>query len=156
MSLTMSIRRKPQEVALGRLDQVQQAARTGADRCRQGASAAADRFAPAAQQSRDMAVERVLVLREWGAPRLMRAARYVETELSPRVSMFLTDMAHRVEPPQPQRRRRNALMVMTGAIAALGAAGVVMTRQRTMHEGHGDETADAMTVSGTDEVRSPH
>ncbi|WP_037559490.1 hypothetical protein [Spirillospora albida] len=152
----MSIRRKPQEVALGRLDQVQQVARTGADRARQGASVAADRLAPAAQQSREMAAERVLVLREWSAPRLMQAARYVETELSPRVSLFLTDMAHRVEPPQPQRRRRNTLMAMTGAIAALGAAGVVMTRQRVMNENDGDGTDDAMTVSGTDEVRSPH
>ncbi|WP_157430337.1 hypothetical protein [Actinomadura macra] len=122
---------------------------------RQRASVAAERIGPAA-------ASRVLVARGWGAPRLRQAARYVETGLAPRVSAFLSDVAHRVEPPRPERPRRGAVMAMVGAVAAIGVAGAVMTRRSNVI-GSGDQdeatSADSMTVSGSDvdgQVRSSH
>ncbi|TDD93427.1 hypothetical protein [Actinomadura rubrisoli] len=154
------IRRKPQEEVLTRLGRAQEAARHGAEVCRQSASAAAERIGP-------VATERVLAARGWGAPRLRQAAGYVETGLAPRVSTFLSDVAHRVEPPKANRPRRAPLMAMMGAVAALGVAGVVMTRRSAMRDIAGDSggrdgsatSADSMTVSGTDadgQVHSPH
>ncbi|MBE1532422.1 hypothetical protein [Actinomadura algeriensis] len=130
----------------------------GAETCRRQATTAADRFMPAAN-------ERVLVARGWGAPRLRRAARYVETGLAPRVSTFMNDMAHKVEPPRRNRPSTVLLMGMAGAVLAAGAAGVVMTRRGADHEmtGGSEEgeatSADSMTVSGADvdgQVHSPH
>ncbi|MFV2177972.1 hypothetical protein ACFHW2_31185 [Actinomadura sp. LOL_016] len=126
--------------------------------CRRQATTATDRFMPAAS-------ERVLVARGWSAPRLRRAARYVETGLAPRVSTFMNDMAHKVEPPRRNRPSTVVLMAMTGAVVAAGAAGVVMTRRgavRDMSDGseEGEATsADSMTVSGADvdgQVHSTH
>ncbi|MFD0899499.1 hypothetical protein [Actinomadura sediminis] len=119
---------------------------------------AADRFMPAAN-------ERVMTARGWSAPRLRRAARYVETGLAPRVSTFMNDMAHRVEPPRRNRPSTVMVMAMTGAALAAGAAGVVMTRRSADREmaGRSDDgeatSADSMTVSGADvdgQVHSPH
>ncbi|OLT32466.1 hypothetical protein BJF79_35985 [Actinomadura sp. CNU-125] len=135
-----------------------QAAMQGAETCRRQATVAADRFMPAAS-------ERVLVARGWSAPRLRRAARYVETGIAPRVSTFMNDMAHKVEPPRRNRPSTVVMMAMTGAVVAAGAAGVVMTRRgagREMAGGseEGEATsADSMTVSGADvdgQVHSPH
>ncbi|TDB86831.1 hypothetical protein E1264_16590 [Actinomadura sp. KC216] len=156
----MSIRRKPQEDGLTRFGRVQETARQGADMCRQGASSAAERIVP-------VAGERVMVVRGWSAPRLRQAARYVETGLAPRVSMFLSDVAHRMEPPKRTRPGRGALMTMMGVVAAVGVAGAVATRRgviRDLTKGSGDHvgdatSADSMTVSGADvdgQVDSPH
>lgn len=158
MSLMISFRGKPQEEVRTRLGRAQEAARQGAEMCRQGASSAAERIAPAAG-------ERVMLVRGWSAPRLRRAARYVETGLAPRVSTFLSGLAHRVEPPRRSRPGRGALMAMLGAVTAVGVAGAVATRRGVIRdlaggsgERAGDATsADAMTVSGSDgQVRSPH
>ncbi|TDC55339.1 hypothetical protein E1281_12920 [Actinomadura sp. KC345] len=160
MSLKISIRRKPQEEALTRFGRVQEMARQGVDSCRQGASSAAERIRPAADG-------RVMVVRGWSAPRLRQAARYVETGLAPRVSMFLTDTAHRVEPPKKTKSGRGALMAMMGVVAAVGVAGVVATRRDTIRDltkGSGEQageatSADSMTVTGADvdgQVHSPH
>lgn len=159
MSLMISIRRKPQEDVRTGLARAQEAARQGAEMCRQSASSAAERIGPAAG-------ERMMVVRGWSAPRIRRAARYVETGLAPRVSTFLGGVAHRVEPPRPSGPGRGALMAMMGAVAAVGVAGAVATRRGVMRdltrgsgEHEGDATsADAMTVSGSDvdgQVRSP-
>ncbi|WP_344902969.1 hypothetical protein [Actinomadura meridiana] len=153
----ISIRRKPQEQVRTRFTRAQEAARQGAEMCRNGASSAADRIVP-------VAGERVMVVRGWSAPRLRRAARYVETGLAPRVSTFLSDVAHRVEPPKRSRPGRGALMAMMGVVAAVGVAGAVATRRGGLAKGSGDDvgdatSADSMTVSGTDvdgQVQSPH
>ncbi|TDD74104.1 hypothetical protein E1293_30015 [Actinomadura darangshiensis] len=160
MSLMINIRRKPQDEVRTRFGRVQEAARQGADVCRQGASGAAGRIAP-------MAGERVMVVRGWSAPRLRQAARFVETGIAPRVSMFLSDAAHRVEPPQQAKPGRGALMAMMGVLAAVSVAGAVATRRgviRDLTKGSGEHvddatSADSMTVTGADadgQVHSPH
>ncbi|MFA1549626.1 hypothetical protein [Actinomadura chokoriensis] len=156
----ISIRRKPQDEVLSRFGRVQDAARHGADVCRQGASNAAERIAPAAE-------ERLMLVRGWSAPRLRRAARYVESGIAPRVSTFLSDVAGRVEPPKRGGPGRGALMAMMGVVTAVGVAGVVATRRgviRDMTKGSGEHredatSADSMTVSGADvdgQVHSSH
>ncbi|MEV4675828.1 MULTISPECIES: hypothetical protein [Actinomadura] len=108
-----------------------------------------------------------MLVRGWSAPRLRRAARYVESGLAPRVSTFLSDVAGRVEPPRRSGPGRGTLMAMMGAVAVVGAAGVVATRRgviRDMTKGSGEHvedatSADSMTVSGADvdgQVHSPH
>ena len=160
MSLMISMRRKPQDEVFTRFGRVQEAARQGVEACRQGASSAAERMAPAAE-------ERLMLVRGWSAPRLRRAARYVESGLAPRVSTFLSDVAGRVEPPKRSGPGRGTLMAMMGVVAAVGAAGAVATRRgviRDMTRGSGDHaedatSADSMTVSGADvdgQVHSPH
>lgn len=159
MSLMISIRRKPQEAGLTRFHRAREAARQGVEMCRQSATTAAERIGPAAG-------ERIMVVRGWSAPRLRRAARYVETGLAPRVSMFLSDAAHKVEPPKREKPGRGALMAMLGAVMAVGVAGAIATRRGSLRdmtggsgEHAGDSTsADAMTVSGADvdgQVHSP-
>ena len=160
MSLMISIRRKPQEAGLTRFHRAREAARQGVEMCRQSATTAAERIGPAAG-------ERIMVVRGWSAPRLRRAARYVETGLAPRVSTFLSDVAHRVEPPKPTRSGRGPLMAMMGVVTAVGVAGVVATRRgviRDLTKGTGEHaedatSADSMTVTGADvdgQVHSPH
>ncbi|HEX2313386.1 MAG TPA: hypothetical protein VHJ17_06640 [Thermomonospora sp.] len=127
----ITVRRKPQvRIDTSRLARMQEAAR-------QGATGAAGRIGPAAQRSREYAAGRMLDARGWSAPRLERAAGYVEQRLAPRVSSFLTDTAHRIEPPKPPNRARNAGLVMLATVAALGAAGAAMTRRNVdqpLHE----------------------
>ncbi|RFS87004.1 hypothetical protein D0T12_01745 [Actinomadura spongiicola] len=156
----INIRRKPPEDVRSPIGRAQDAARQGAELCRQGASSAAERIMP-------VAGERVMIVRGWSAPRLQRAARYVETGLAPRVSSFLSDVAHRVEPPKPAKPGRGGLMTMMGVVAAVGVAGAVATRRgalRDLTKGSDEHAADAtsadsMTVSGSDvdgQVQSPH
>ncbi|XRQ09345.1 hypothetical protein ACN3XK_00070 [Actinomadura welshii] len=156
----ISIRRKPQEEVLTRFGRAQMAARQGVESARQGATNAAERIRPAAD-------ERLMIVRGWSAPRLRQAARYVETGLAPRVSMFLSDAAHRVEPPKKAKARRGAFMTMMGVVTAVGVAGVVATRRgaiRDLAKGSGEHagdatSADSMTVTGADvdgQVHSPH
>ncbi|MBO2453480.1 hypothetical protein J4573_40755 [Actinomadura barringtoniae] len=99
---------------------------------RSGASSAAERIAPAASRSREIAGDRIMVARGWGAPRLEQASRYVESGLAPRVSSFLSGMADRVEPPKPRHRGRNAVLMLLAAVAAVGVAGAVATRRSNM------------------------
>ncbi|MUN41237.1 hypothetical protein [Actinomadura litoris] len=143
----ISTRRKPREQVRTRLGRTQEAARHGAEIALRRASVTADRIRP-------VAAERVLVARGWGAPRIRRAAQYVETGLAPRVSSFLSGVAHRVEPPGRDRPRRGAVVALVGAVAAVGVAGAVVTR-RSVTGGSDDASeeatsADSMTVSGAD------
>ncbi|WP_146087489.1 hypothetical protein [Thermomonospora echinospora] len=119
----ISVRRRPQvSIDTSRLRHMQEVAR-------QGALTAADRLGPAAQRSRVYATERVMDARSWSAPQLERAAGYVEHDLAPRVSSFLTGTAHRIEPPKRTPRTRNAALAMLGAVAALGLAGAAAARR---------------------------
>jgi hypothetical protein len=124
VSLMIRVRRKPHfEVATSQLHRIQ-------DACRQGVTSAAGRIGPTAQRSRAMAVDRVQLAREWGAPRLEHAADYVEGDLAPRVSGFLTGTAHRLRPPQPAtNRNRNVTLAMLGTVAVVGVTGAMMSRR---------------------------
>jgi hypothetical protein len=66
--------------------------------------------------------------------------------------MFLTDVAHRVEPPKPARSGRNAVLVMTAAVTAVGVAGVVLTRrsnvQRLVEEEITEPESEQATADG--------
>jgi hypothetical protein len=129
VSPLISVRRKV-EIDTSRLRRMQEMARLGA-------AGAAERIGPAAQRSRDQArdyaFERMMDARGWGAPRLERAAGYVEYDLAPKVGSFLTDTAHRIEPPKQANRSRNAALVMLGAVAALGLAGAAAARRSSTH-----------------------
>ncbi|MEW2356065.1 hypothetical protein [Spirillospora sp. NPDC029432] len=116
--------------------------------CRQGASGAAERIGPAAQRTRDMAAERMLMARGWGAPRLHQASRYVEGELGPRMGSMLSDAARRVEPPKPEKQGRNFAVTALAAVMAVGLAGALLTRRgnaRSSHEATETERAEVRT-----------
>jgi hypothetical protein len=116
--------------------------------CRQGTSGAAERIMPAAQHTRDVAADRLLVARGWGAPRLFKAARFVEGELGPRVGSMLSNAAHRVQPPKPAPRSRNAAMTTLVAVMAVGLAGAAMTRRggtRPSHDAAESERTEVHT-----------
>ncbi|WP_153533257.1 hypothetical protein [Actinomadura macrotermitis] len=149
-------RRKPQDEMISKVGRMQEACRHGAEYARQGASTAAERMGPTAQQTREAAMERMLQAREWSAPRLEQAARYVESDLAPRVSSFLDETAHRVEPPQTSRRSRKGVMMMLAAVAALGVAGVVMTRRSGKTDPFFDEPLPEKTAAESDgKVQQP-
>ncbi|WP_157431941.1 hypothetical protein [Actinomadura hibisca] len=130
----MSIGRKPQDEALSRLSRAQDAYRQGFEACRSGVGLAAERIGPAAQHTREVAAERTLAARGWSAPRLEHAAHYVEADLAPQVSTFLTDVAQRVEPEPPPQRGRKAMLGMMVAVAALGVAGLMAVRRSNTQE----------------------
>ncbi|MCP2340643.1 hypothetical protein [Actinomadura rupiterrae] len=157
MSLKMSIRRKPRQDVGSRLDRAQVAFRQGLSACRGGASVAAERIGPAARQSRVVAAERVLAARGWSAPRLKQAARYVETDLGPRVSSMLSDTAHRVEPPRRRRRARSVMVAMLAGATAACVAGVVLTRRnaaQTVQMMTDESTAEPADAQHADHVPS--
>ncbi|MBC6457176.1 hypothetical protein [Actinomadura sp. HBU206391] len=96
---------------------------------KEGAYRAKERLGPTTQAARVIAAERMLEAREWSAPRLVRAAHYVETELGPRVGTLLAKAADKVEPPRRQRQRRNTAMKTLVAASAIGAVGAVVSRR---------------------------
>jgi hypothetical protein len=96
---------------------------------REGAYRAKERLGPTTQVAREIATERMLDAREWSAPRLVRAAHYVETELGPRVGTLLAKAADKVEPPRRQRQKRNTAMITLAAAGAIGAVGAVVSRR---------------------------
>lgn len=145
MSLKMSIRRKPRQNADSRFGRSQVMFRQGLTACRGGASTARERMGPAAQQGREMAGERVMAFRAWSAPRLRRAARYVESDLGPKVSTVLSDTARQVEPPRPRRRARSVMVALMAGAAAACVVGVVLTRRNAA------QTAHMMTDESTKE-----
>lgn len=99
---------------------------------RRSASHAKGRIVPVTRHAREVAAYRLLDAREWSAPRLERAADYVETELGPRVGSLLTRTARKVEPSRPSHRSRNATLMMLAAIGLAGVLGALMTRRNAM------------------------
>ncbi|RFU38784.1 hypothetical protein DZF91_25865 [Actinomadura logoneensis] len=140
------------------LGRTQTAMRQGLSAARDGASAAKERMGPAAQQSREMAAARMLALRGWSAPVLRQAAKYVETDLSPKMSSMLAQTADRVEPPRPARRGRKAVVALLAGVTAAGVAGAVLTRRNAAQEAEmmsDESTSDkADSESADDQVRS--
>jgi hypothetical protein len=99
----------------------------------------ADRFGPSAQHAREMAAQRMMGAREWSAPQLHRAARYVEEDLGPRVGSMLTAGARRIEPARTGRRTRNIVIGLCAVAGVAVVAGVLATRWNAMHGmGEGD------------------
>ncbi|WP_018654273.1 hypothetical protein [Actinomadura flavalba] len=124
MSLKNTVSRKRKGETRYQFDRAQDVARSGVEAARQGASTAAERIGPAAQQTRVATADGILAAREWSAPRLERAAKYVESDLAPKVSAVLSDTAQRVEPPKPRRGRKFALTALV-AVALVGIASVI-------------------------------
>lgn len=143
MSRKSTIRMKPQlDLTTEKLHQLQQ-------RAQDGVSLAAGRVAPVAQQARELAAERVLLAREWSAPRLDLAARFVESELGPRVGSLLSQTARRIEPPKPTHKARNAALLGAAGAAGVGVAGALAMRRRGAQEHNGAQSA-AESLSGSD------
>jgi hypothetical protein len=119
---------------------------------KEGAYRAKERIGPTTQVAREIAADRMLDAREWSAPRLARAAHYVETELGPRVGTLLTRAADKVAPPRRQRQRRNTAMMTLMAAGAIGAVGAMVSRRiPTNSPKHtGDMEPSPMTEPSTD------
>lgn len=84
-----------------------------------------------------MATARMLAARGWTAPQLSRAAgyvdmlaHYIDRSMAPRVSGWLNETAHWVEPPRPSHRARNVALGLIGVAMAAGMAGMAATRRR--------------------------
>jgi hypothetical protein len=149
----MHIRRKPQiGVKLGRLHRMQEQAQ-------HGVSYAADRIGPASQHAREVAEESLLDAREWSAPQLERVAKYVESDLGPRVSAFLSSTARRVEPVRTSHRSRNVALAMMGLVSLVGAVCVIATRRNGMLAMEPDNLAEPTPLekerSANGQVRMP-
>ncbi|MFI0356531.1 hypothetical protein [Actinomadura sp. 9N407] len=104
---------------------------------------------PAAQRGRDAAADRLLVARGWGAPRLLRASRFVEGELGPRVGSMLSDAARRVEPPKTDGQRRNVAMTTLVGVMAVSLAGALLTRRGNARSSQDEVESERI------EVRTP-
>ncbi|MFC5187816.1 hypothetical protein [Actinomadura harenae] len=130
----MSIRRRQE--ADSRFGRAQVTFRQGMAAWRDGASTARERMGPAAQQSREIAAERMLAFRAWSAPRLRVAAKYVESDLGPKVSTALTETAHRIEPRRPARRARSVMVALLAGVMAACVAGVLLTRRNAAQNAH--------------------
>jgi hypothetical protein len=152
VSRQFRIRRKSQGKKSERLHRAQEAAQAGTAR-------AAERIGPAAKHAREVAADRVTDARGWSAPRLKRAARYVESELGPKVGSAMRTTADKVEPARPRNWRRvfaAVLLTVGGLAGALGAA--ARRRKAAPAATTGDEdvpaAADAQ-MSNDGQVRTP-
>jgi hypothetical protein len=153
VSTNVHIRRKPQiEVGLQRLHRMQEQAQ-------QGVSYAADRIGPASAHAREVGTQRLLDAREWSAPRLERAAEYVEAELGPRIGALLSSTARRVRPARPSRRSRNVALMMLVMMGLAGLAGVMATRRGSLlvmePDGRAETTAMGRERSADGQVPMP-
>lgn len=151
MSLHLNIRRKPLAGTKysQRLHRAQEVAQTGTAR-------AAERIGPAAQRARKVAALRIFDARAWTAPRLERSARYVETELGPKVGSMLHTTAHKVRPAKTGGRRRVVALVllMVGGVAS--TIGALARRRNGASTGMEDQDvpADAEAMSDNGQVRT--
>jgi hypothetical protein len=100
---------------------------------------------PSTVRARNLAGERVLGARYWTAPRLRRAAGYVENELAPRFGSALSSTAKRIEPSRPGHRIRNTILVIFGTAGAIGAAGALFARYRLMSDNKLTGQVDSVT-----------
>ncbi|GAA2098049.1 hypothetical protein [Actinomadura alba] len=123
---------------------------------KEGAHRARERIGPTTQVAREIATERMLDAREWSAPRLVRAAHYVETELGPRVGTLLTKAADKVEPPRRQRQKRNTAMITLAAAGAIGAVGAMVSRRiPTNSPKHSEDVLQPSPTSADGQARIP-
>lgn len=150
VSLQRSIRRKPREQKLQRLNRAREAAQSGGAR-------AAERIGPAAQRARDVCASRIAEARAWTAPQLERTAHYVERDLGPRVGTLLHSTANKVKPARPRGPRRMiaAFLLAVGTLA--GTIGVLARRNGSVRGRKQDEDVPAAetTMSEDGQVHTP-
>ncbi|HEU5157389.1 MAG TPA: hypothetical protein VFU43_10365 [Streptosporangiaceae bacterium] len=152
MSLQLKIRRKP--LAAGkyqqRLHRAQAAAQTGTAR-------AAERIGPAARRAREAAAQGISDARTWTAPRLERSARYVESELGPRVGSMLHTTAHKVRPAKTRSKGRIVALVLLVAGGVASTVGALARRRNNVASSgveDQDVPADAEAMSDNGQVRT--
>lgn len=102
-------------------------------RGRQGALQAKERMGPFSKQALETAEISLHNARMWGAPRLEKAGKYVESELGPRIGHFLSRTAKKIEPAEPRGRGRATALMMLAASGVIGAAGVMATRRNIIN-----------------------
>ena len=129
-------------------------------RISRGARQAARQVGPTSREARRVASERLTDARRWGAPRIDRAASYVETEAAPRVGSLLHKTADRIEPPSPRRSRRGIaalLLVVGGAIGTVGAVATRRNMSRADHtSGTSSDRLSAVSENSTSERARTH
>ncbi|WP_157519942.1 hypothetical protein [Herbidospora daliensis] len=82
-----------------------------------------------AGSARDVASSRFEDARYWAAPRLDHAAVSFEEHIAPRVAAMMAEMARRIDPAPPMRRRsRMPMMVLMGGLA-MGAIGFALYKR---------------------------
>lgn len=120
---------------------------TWAGRAKHTAYRTADRVGPMASQARESAIGmagnardyagtarevasgRFEDARYWAAPRLDHAAVALEEQVAPRIAAMLAEMARRIDPAPPVRRRgRMPMMVLLGGLA-MGAVGFALYKR---------------------------
>lgn len=117
--------RKKTQVGLRGGSRVQDAQK----RVSKNARKAARQMGPTSRQARKMAAGKVMVARDWSAPRIDQAGHYFEHEVGPRVNGLLHRTASMVEPSHPRRRRRGIAAMLLVIGGTLGAAGAIATRR---------------------------
>ncbi|MFC4898879.1 hypothetical protein ACFQVD_31345 [Streptosporangium amethystogenes subsp. fukuiense] len=116
----------------------------------------ADRVSPLAGQARDVAGqaldmadharnvagEKIIVVRGWAAPRLDAAAHSIEEQLAPKLSAALSQAAAKIDPKPTKSRGWPMVLLVTGV--AIGAAGYALYRRNA------DQWADTLKESTSD------
>lgn len=141
MSLRSRNRQKPQVSLRGsRLQDAQEVVARNAGK-------AARKMGPTSRQARKAAASGMLSARDWSAPRIDQAGRYIETEVGPRVNDLLHRAAEKIEPAKPRRRRRGlgAMLLIIGG--ALGAIGAIATRRSAGRSASNTSTPSADHLS---------
>jgi hypothetical protein len=150
VSRQFRIRRKPHGKTSERLHRAQEVAQAGTAR-------AAERIGPAAKQAREVAADRMTDARGWTAPRLRRAARYVEADLGPKVGSAMRTTAHKVEPARPRNWRRIFAAVLLTVGGLVGALGAIARRRKAAPAANAEDedvpAAEAVRDNG--QVRTP-
>lgn len=102
-------------------------------RGRQGAFQAKERMGPFSKQARERAEISLHNARMWGAPRLEKTGKYIESELGPRIGHFLSRTAKKIEPAESKGRNRTTALMMLAASGVIGAAGVMASRRNVIN-----------------------
>jgi hypothetical protein len=118
------------------------------ERVQDGGQRAAEKIGPAARQARTAAAYRLGGARVWAgerlvdaraaaAPRLERAADYVQDDLGPRVGSALKTAGRKLEPPR--RRGRGPILMMLMILGGIvGAIGAMAARRNSERAAFGD------------------
>lgn len=119
---------------------------TGDSRLRRAQQRASEQ-ARRAGDARRVASSRIYTARTWGAPRLDRFGNFVEHEVGPRVGSMLHRTAGRVQPARKASSRSITmiLLMLGGAIGAIGAIATRRGRSRPSGESHRPAPAERLS-----------
>jgi hypothetical protein len=154
MSLRLKNRKKPQvNLRASRLQDAQEVVSRTARK-------AARQVGPTSRQAKRAAASGVMNARDWSAPRIDQAGRYIETEVGPRVNELLHRTAEKLEPKKPARRRRGigaVLLIVGGAVGAVGAIATRRSAGRSASQpsSGSDHLSTVSGDSGTEHARTP-